>query len=361
MSLGSSEGLAEASRRMSTGSAKIGLLAPEADTRWDDYVDLHPQASLYHKTAWRDLIQSVFGHESIYLFAQGEEGMNGVLPLIRLKSRLFGDYIVSMPYFNYGGPLSSTPALSLLLMEAAAEKARALGCSHAEFRETGAREIWAERKDKVVMELSLPGDADALWTSFGPKLRAQIRKPLKEGAEFIQGGSELLPEFYSVFSRNMRDLGTPVYPIVFFEEIVTRFPEHASIVLVRYRRKAVAAGFLLGYRKRLEIPWASSLREYNSLGVNMLLYSETLRLAIEKKYDTFDFGRSSIGGGTYNFKKQWGATEKQLFWHYWLSKGGAPPQLNPANPKYRLAISLWRRLPLFVANRVGPLIVRSLP
>lgn len=339
----------------------IHVLETGGERHWDAFVAQHPQATLYHLSSWRDLIRSVFGHESLYLYATRGAEMAGILPLIRLKSRLFGDYLVSMPYFNYGGSLTENSAVSQLLMDAAAERARELGCSHIEFRDTEPRESWPARTDKVIMELPLPANAAALWSAFSPKLRAQIRKPQKEGAEFVRGGSELLPEFYVVFARNMRDLGTPVYSKSFFKAILDAFPKHASIALVRYKHRAVAAGFLLGYRDRIEIPWASSLREFNPLGVNMLLYAETLKMAVEDGNRTFDFGRSSIDSGTYKFKKQWGASERQLYWHYWLTGGKQLPQLNPGNPKYQLAISLWRRLPLFVANRFGPKIVRNLP
>jgi serine/alanine adding enzyme len=339
----------------------VAAVAATENNAWNAYVDRHPRACLYHRAVWRDVIQSVFGHESLYLGAKRDGAIVGILPLIRLKSRLFGDYLVSMPYFNYGGVLSDTPAVAEQLLRAAGAQAADFGCSHVEFRDTEPHGSWPSRTDKVVMQLPLPADAAALWSGFTPKLRAQVRKPQKEGAEFTCGGVELLPEFYQVFARNMRDLGTPVYSRSFFQAIMDSFPQQASIALVRYQRRPVAAGFLLGYRDRLEIPWASSLREFNRLGVNMLLYAEVLKTAIEKGYRIFDFGRSSLDSGTYKFKKQWGATERQLYWHYWLAGGKELPRMNPDNPKYRLAISLWRRLPLFVANGLGPRIVKNLP
>ena len=152
----------------------------------------------------------------------------------------------------------------------------------------------------------------------------------------------------------MRDLGTPVYPQSFFESIIKHFPSEASIHVVTIEGKPVAAGFLLAHRDRVEIPWASSLREYNRISVNMLLYWDILKTAILREYKVFDFGRSSKDVGTYRFKKQWGANELQLYWHYWLRQGETLPELNPANPKFQLAIHIWRKLPLAVANRLGP-------
>ena len=281
--------------------------------------------------------------------------------MVRLKSRIFGDYMVSMPYFNYGGALTDSPNITRQLMTEAGALAERLGCAHIEFRDTAPQQPWVVRTDKVVMELSLPESFESLWNMFGPKLRAQVRRPQKEGADIVWGNEELLSDFYSIFARNMRDLGTPVYPLRFFSAILHAFPKQTSIGIVRYMNRAVAGCFLVGFRERLEIPWASSLREFNSIGVNMLLYSESLKQAIEKGYRVFDFGRSSVGSGTYRFKKQWGARERQLYWHYWLRSGATLPNLTPNNRKYRLAIEVWKRLPLFVANRLGPVLVENLP
>lgn len=339
----------------------VRLIDDSSLQRWDAFVSQHDNASTYHLSGWRGLIKTVFGHETFYFCAERAGEVVGVLPLIRLRSRLFGDYLVSMPYFNYGGALAVDAGVDAALMQAAADKARELGCSHVEFRDTERRESWPVRTDKVTMELALPADFDKFWSGLGAKLRSQVKRPQKEGAEAVMGGQELLPEFYAVFARNMRDLGTPVYPIRFFSAILTTYPARAAITVVRYRGKPVAAGFILGHRRRLEIPWASANRDYNALGVNMLLYAEILKRAIADGYSTFDFGRSSRDSGTYRFKKQWGALERQLYWHYALAPGRDLPKLTPSNPKYQFAISLWQRLPLFAANALGPLIVKNLP
>ena len=330
---------------------------------WDAFVDTRPEASLYHRSPWRTLIQDLFGHETLYLYAVNAAGdWMGILPLVRLRSRLFGDYMVSMPYVNYGGALGLNVEIETALMQAAGRSGQTAGVSHIEFRDSVERAgAGKARTDKVVMELSLPASHDELWNGFSPKLRAQIRRPQREQTQVLHGGAELLPQFYQVFARNMRDLGTPVYGEAFFAAIMAAFPAAAHIVIVRHGQQPVAAAFLLGHRDRLEIPWASSLREYNQLGVNMLLYWEALRRAIEGGYKTFDFGRSSIDSGTYRFKKQWGAQPRQLYWHYWLAHGQDLPELTPNSPKYQLAIRAWKRLPLFLANRLGPHIVKNLP
>lgn len=328
---------------------------------WDAYVDQHPRASQYHLDSWKRIIEKSFGHSTYYMSAHlPHHGLVGVLPLVRIMSRLFGNYFVSIPFVNYGGALGDTEAIERSLMDAAASLATELGCVHVEFRDTHQRESWPVRSDKVSMRLELPGDAETLWRGFSSKLRAQVRRAEREGPVATIGGRELLPDFYRVFAHNMRDLGTPVYAPSFFDIICQRVPS-ARIVVIRLNDKPVSAAFLLGYRDMLEIPWASTLRSANPLGINMYLYWTVLRHAIRSGYSRFDFGRSTVDSGPYRFKKQWGATPVQLHWHYWLPAGIEMPRLNPANPKYRLAIASWKRLPVWVTRLLGPAIVKRLP
>lgn len=345
------------------GSIDIKLTGDDGADAWDEYVRRTPSASVYHLYGWRRLIRRVFGHESCYLAARDAQGrICGVLPIVRLRSRIFGDFMVSMPYFNYGGAAADEPGVLDQLTRAAASHAAQAGVSHLELRHCApVRPDWPARTDKVAMHLRLPGDAATLSKQLGAKLRSQIKRPIREGAVCVSGGVELLDEFYAVFARNMRDLGTPVYGKAFFEAVLTDFAACTRLFVVRLQDRPAAAGLVIGHNGRLEIPWASSLREANGIGVNMLLYWHVLEYACEQKYEVFDFGRSTVDAGTYRFKKQWGAEPQQLYWHYWMREGREPPQLNPANPKYRMAIAAWRRLPLAVANRLGPLLVRNLP
>lgn len=330
--------------------------------QWNSYVESNPAASIYHRAEWRQLIYETFGHDSHYLMARDNSGIvTGILPLIRLKSRLFGDFLVSVPYFNYGGAIADHPQIERKLMAAADEHAERLGCDHVEYRDDVPRTGFPVRTEKVNMILKLPNEHKDLWRSFSPKLRSQIKRPQRENPQISHGGSELLDNFYAVFSRNMRDLGTPVYGKNFFRNILDSFPEQSSIMLIRLSNRPVAAAFLLGHGDTLEIPWASTLRAVNHYSINMLLYWEVLQFAVKKKYRYFDFGRSSKDSGTYKFKQQWGAEPKPLYWHYWLGKGGVLPSLNPSNPKYALLVNVWKRLPIAISNVLGPMIVKNLP
>lgn len=343
-----------------SGIAAIGEVNA---SQWDAFAAASGAATIYHRWVWRDIVASVFGHETHYLAVQAPGGtISGILPLVRLRSFLFGDFMVGLPYFNYGGVVARSVAARDALLEAAIGLARERNCRHVELRQREPLPSgWPARVDKVAMVLALPQSPEELWKSLPSKVRTDARRPARRGISCEFGAAELLPEFYAVFSENMRDLGTPVYPVTFFKAILTALPANASLVVARNGSRAVAAGLLLEHAGGMEIPWASSLRSFNKLGANMFMYGRVLEHAIVRGCRSFDFGRSTIDSGTYLFKKQWGARPRQLYWNYWLRDGGELPHLRPDNPKFRAAVAVWRRLPLALANRLGPHLVKYLP
>lgn len=329
---------------------------------WNEYVNSHPSATIYHRSEWRDLIAGCFGHQSYYLYASDSQSRCvGILPLVRLKSRVFGNFLVSMPYFNYGGPIGDSPDIEQQLVESANALGSSLPVEHIEYRDTIARQGMPALTHKVNMILDLPGEEAELWQQLGSKLRSQIKRAWRENPQTRIGGIDLIRDFYTVFSRNMRDLGTPVYGRSFFEAILNTFPDESRLVVVYLDSKPAAAGFLLANKDTLDIPWASTIRDYNRYSINMCLYWEILKHAIRQGFRRFDFGRSSKDAGTYRFKQQWGARPHQLFWHYWLKNGDQLPSINPANAKYTMAINVWKRLPLPVTRWLGPSIVKNIP
>lgn len=330
---------------------------------WDRFVDQHPAASFYHRWGWRHVFESVFGHECVYLAASGSQGIAGVLPLVLFRSVLFGRFAVSLPFVNYGGIVAEQDSVARALLS----HARAVGernrLSFVELRHLDARfpEL-PTRHHKVAMWLSLPAEVDSLWQRLDRKVRNQIRKAEKSGLTVTSGGSELVGEFYAVFARNMRDLGTPVYSRSLFERVFHEYPDESRLFVVRLENEPVAAGATITWRRTVENPWASSLREHRSLCPNMLLYWAMLKSAIANGAATFDFGRSTPNEGTFHFKQQWGATPRPVSWEYQLlGSRDSLPGLSPANPKFRLAIAAWKRLPVPLATALGPRIVRSIP
>lgn len=334
--------------------------AVEADRGdWTAYVETHPDSMGYHSWRWREVFAQAFGHESIYLAAWQNQQIAGVLPLVQIKSVLFGRALTSLPFLNYGGVLADNDEVAQHLIDAAHEIARARHCSHVELRHTEARfPDLPCKQHKVSMRVTLEPN---LWDRIDKKARNQVRKAQKSGLVVERGGLELVPEFYHVFAMNMRDLGTPVYSRHLFEEVLSVFPERACVHLVRLNGEAVAAGITYIAGDMAQMPWASSIRSHNALCPNHLLYWDAIEYATERRCAVLDLGRSTPGEGTFKFKAQWSAEPVPLHWEYVMTSRGDLPNVSPANPKFHLAISLWQKLPLAVTLRVGPMIVRAIP
>lgn len=328
---------------------------------WDEYVSEHANATIYHSWTIKEVIENSFAHNTFYLSAVNDQNeIQGVLPLVELKSKLFGHSLVSVPFFNYGGMLASSVEARSKLLQAAVNIAKKLNVEHIEFRDCQKFSDLPAKQAKVSMLLNLPTTHDILWQNLGTKLRAQIKKAERNNLVVKIGKHELLNDFYKVFSQNMRDLGTPVYSKALFSNMLSS-NKTAHIALIYHNNKPVSCGFILGWKNTMEIPWASTLRSANKLDANMKLYWEILKFTTEQGYELFDFGRSSKDANTYKFKKQWGAKPHPLYWHYWLPNNEPLPEINPNNPKFKLMIAVWQKLPVWLANIIGPPVVKNLP
>jgi FemAB-related protein (PEP-CTERM system-associated) len=351
------------------------LIAVHADPdpgRWNAYVARKQEASAYHLYAWRDVISRAFGHETRYLTAESARGIVGVLPLVIFRSRMFGRFVVSMPFLNYGGVLADSQRAEAALLEGAIAETSRAGGSYLELRHT--RQVFPQlqaKRHKVGMVLEIQSTVEEQWQAVDRKVRNQVRKAEKSGLRGVHGGAELLEGFYAVFARNMRDLGTPVYGIRWFREILDTFPDASRIFAVFSDDQPVAASLVHwrgatgsirdGRPEIMEVPWASALRESNAQCANVFLYWEMLRFAVERGFAKFDLGRSTPGEGTFHFKRQWGAVPRELVWEYWTAEGRSLPDLSPKNPRFDRAIAAWRRLPVGVTKVLGPRIVCHIP
>jgi serine/alanine adding enzyme len=339
-------------------SAQATITAQERPSPdWDRFVAAQSPAQPYWFAGWAALPHEIFGHTVRFMEARDSSSeLVAVLPVARQKSLLLGDFITSLPFFNYGGVLGDDVAAGQQLMQGAREWAVAAGCAYVEFRDArpwGGE--WTVRTDKVSMILALPATFAELGKQLGSKLRSQVKRADREMPAVRTGSIELLADFYRVFAINMRDLGTPVYPRRFFATILEKFPD-ACRVLVIYRNAVPHAAALLVFNgTQAEIPWAACTSEGKSWGFNMKLYWESLALAIERGARSFDFGRSTRDSGTFRFKQQWGAQPVQLYWHRW----DRDPQSEGRLMSY--AVSVWQRLPLGIANALGPFVSPGLP
>ena len=330
------------------------------EDEWDNFARAHAGYTHFHRLRWRALMTKVFGHECVYLAARDERGtLAGVLPLVRVRSLVFGHYLVSMPFLNYGGPLGSEAGIAALVDEsvalAKAEKVKLL-----ELRSRVPLRIPLDASHrKITVVLDLPRVADALFRRFDGKLRNQIRRPQKEGATVQFGPGQVAP-FFKVFARHMRDLGTPVQPRRFFEEIASQFPDDSLFACAYIKGEPVAAGCGFRFGDEFEMSWASSLRSYNREAPNMLLYWACMERAISEGVTRFNFGRCTPGTGTHRFKMQWGGREECLWW-YRLAASDDITTPSPNDRAFRWGPRIWRRLPTSVATTLGPSIVRYIP
>lgn len=328
---------------------------------WNTFVDQHEACLNYHRWSWKKVIGQAFGWRPYYLMAVENNSICGILPLFWQKSALFGKLLCSIPFFSQAGIVAENEAAQDALLLEAIRVARDLRADYLELRQRGtAVSNMDAKKNKVMLTCDVYPDVERNMLRLTTKMRTNVRRALKTnlGVEF--GGSELLEEFYKLFSLRMRELGTPVYSQRFFEVIFESFPTETFICRILDHRKTVSAALLTGYRNLMEVNWSASDPGAMALRPNIFLFWNLLCFAGSQGYSVFDFGRSSIGSGTYNFKLQWGAQPVQLYWNYWTASG-KPSELNPDNPKYRAAIWLWKKMPLGFTQLVGPLIARCLP
>jgi FemAB-related protein (PEP-CTERM system-associated) len=333
-------------------------LTPE---EWNHFVRNDPASTYCHLAEWRWIMGDVLGHECLYRVARDAEGrVAGVLPLVRVRAAPLGSYLLSMPFLNYGGPLGSPAAQRLLVRDATALAGR-VGVDLLELRSRHAVPTDLPASDrKITVLLDLPDTPQELWEDgLRAKVRSQIRRPMKEGMEARFGPGEL-PAFYDVFARHMRDLGTPVLPRAYFERIVELFGSVLELCTVYHGDTPVAVGYGFVWGDEFEITRASALREYSRSAPNMLLYWALMERLIDRGVRTFNFGRCSPGSGTHRFKRQWGGRDVPLPWLQW-SRNGTSATPNDESRLLRLASEAWRRTPLFVANRLGPVLARRLP
>jgi FemAB-related protein (PEP-CTERM system-associated) len=334
----------------------------EDPVSWDAFVESSPDACNYHRWIWRRVIQETYGHAPCYLAATSGGRVEGVLPLVFVKSRLFGDSLVSMPFFSYGGLLTSSEFARQALIAKAVELARDLRARNIELRQaTPGIPGWHEVTEKVTMGVQVPNDVSEMWNRLNPKIRKRVRHSRKSGLTTCWAGGDRVEDFYSVFATNMRNLGTPVYPRAWFSNICACLPAQTRILSVLDEGRTVAAAFVHVFRDTVELPWAASLPDSRKEFSPLLLYWTLLEWAAENGFRRVDLGRCTPGTGNYQFKHHWVCEEKPLCWSYWLPAGATLPHRHADNGSFRWAVQTWKRLPLAVANALGPRIVGGMP
>jgi FemAB-related protein (PEP-CTERM system-associated) len=329
-------------------------------SRWDAFVQACPQATFFHRAAWQTLIAQVFGHQTHYLFAERDGQLVGVLPLARVKSLLFGHALVSLPFAVYAGVAAADEPAAAALEAEAERLAQSLGVEHLEFRQLERQHAgWPAQDLYVTFRKALAADDEANLLAIPRKQRAMVRKGIKNGlASTLDEGVE---RFFALYADNVHRHGTPALPRRYFQALRDTFGDDCSVLTVTAPDgRPVSSVLSFHFRDEILPYYAGDDLAARDLAANDFKYWELMRHATARGIRLFDYGRSKVGTGPYAFKKNWGFEPQPLHYEYRLYKRDAVPQNNPANAKYKLMIETWRRLPLGVANWLGPYVVRSL-
>ena len=342
------------------GELHVRQLTEAEFARWDAYVMAHPRATFFHRAGWQRVIRRVFNHSTHFLFAEREGRIAGILPLAEVNSRLFGHSLSSLPFCAYGGVVADDDEARKSLETAAVSLARQLNVGHLELRNLELTHAdWPAKRDLyVTFRKAILPDVEANMNAIPRKQRAMVRKGIKAG--LVSELDEGVERFFGVFSDNVHRHGTPALPKKYFQILREEFGPDCSVMSVLKDGQVVSSVLSFYFRNEILPYYAGDMPEARDLAANDFKYWELMRRACEAGYTLFDYGRSKVGTGPYSFKKNWGFEPQPLHYEYQLVKADSIPDVNPLNPKYRLFIAAWKKLPLPVANFIGPLIVRNL-
>ncbi|MBW6397529.1 FemAB family PEP-CTERM system-associated protein [Roseomonas sp. HJA6] len=345
-------------------SVRIHTLEPRHAAAWDAFVQARPEATFFHLSPWAGVIEGAFRHTTHYAFAEQDGAVVGVLPLARMRTRLFGDVLASTPFCVYGGSVAATEEAAAALEDHARGLQRQLGAPCLEFRRREAPDPgWQARPPLYFTfrkSFAITGDdARDMERNIPRKQRAEVRKAIKRGLTTVTNGD--VDGLHRIYAESVRNLGSPVFPRRYFRLLAAAFPEAHDVTTVLHEGRPVSAVLNFHFREEVLPYYGGGTRDARGLAASDLMYWEVMRRAgAERGATLFDFGRSKIDTGAFAFKKNWGFVPEELHYCYRLAAGAQVPDNNPNNPKYRLVIAAWKRLPLPVANAVGPFLVRGL-
>jgi FemAB-related protein (PEP-CTERM system-associated) len=337
---------------------EIAHATPADQEEWDSFILRHPHASPYHFSAWGAAIAQAYGHKNYSLMARQNGRLVGVLPFVHLKLTFFVNEFISLPFCDVGNCLSIDGDVEKKLLEEILRLSKQLKIRNIQLRgqllnKSNYASFTQLESNKLRMLLTLPESSETLFKTFKPKLRSQIRKAEKNRVFFRWAGKDGVDSFYAIFCNNMRELGSPVHSKKIFSAVMDHYGEKARIGLAEYEGKCISAGLILSTEEQTSIPWASSLRNFNHLAPNMLLYWNFLKFAADNGKKIFDFGRSTENEGTFRFKRQWGAEPFPLTW-YSSCPSSLGQSVNDKISGRKSAANLWKKLPISITNILGP-------
>lgn len=333
----------------------------EGAGRWDAFVQACPQASFFHRAGWQNILRDVFRHDSYFLFVESANGqIEGVLPLGHVKSRLFGNALVSMPFAVYGGVAANSTEAADALEREAQKIAQQLGVDHLEMRNVERRHAdWPLQDLYVTFRKAIVADDEANMLAIPRKSRASVRKGIKNG--LLSVIDPTVDRFFSLYADNVHRHGTPAFSKRYFQALQAQFGADCEVLTVTTPEGRPLSSVLSFYFRDEVLPYyAGDDEAARNLSGNDFKYWELMRRAAARGVRVFDYGRSKQGTGSFDFKKNWGFEPQPLHYEYCLYKREAVPQNNPSNAKYQMVIRAWRRMPRSLVNLLGPHIVRNL-
>ena len=341
------------------------LLDPAGEAAWDAFVAAHPHGTFFHRAAWRGVIERAFGHRTHYLMAERDGAVVGVLPLGHVSSLLFGNTLISVPFCVYGGPLAVEAEAFAALTEAAAALLPGSRAAALEFRFLALPPegwldpaAWVTRNDLyVTFRKAIVADDDANLKAIPRKQRAMVRKGIERGLTATVDRN--VDGLHPIYAESVRNLGTPVFSRRYFRLLAEAFGADMDVLTVRDGETPVASVMNFHWRDEVLPYYGGGTRAARACHANDFMYWAVMRHAAARGARLFDYGRSKVGTGAFAFKKNWGFEPAPLRYCFRLAPGAAVPEVNPLNPKFRLFIAAWKRLPLPVANLLGPRIVRG--
>ena len=319
-----------------------------------------PEATFFHRAGWAEVLRQAFGHDAHFVYAERDGIIQGVLPLGHIRSRLFGNALISTPFGVYGGVAGGDETVRAALEQAAIERAQALQVDHLELRHTKPRHPdWpAKRELYVTFRKAIDPDPEVNLKAIPRKQRAMVRKGIDAG---LRGETDAgVDRLFAAYSESVRNLGTPVFSRQYFATLKTVFGPDCEVLTVTHQDRLVASVLSFYFRDEVLPYYGGGTALARDLKGNDFLYWELMRRACGRGIRVFDYGRSKVGTGSYSFKKNWGFTPEPLHYEFQLVKARELPDVNPLNPKYRLFIEGWKRLPLPVSRWLGPFLARSL-
>jgi serine/alanine adding enzyme len=328
---------------------------------WESYVLKHKNGSFWHSNSWMNTLENVFNYDNVSIIALKGEEVVGVLPLFITNNLTGGSYLISAPFANYAGVISNNIEIAQGLVFKAEQLSKEHKVKYVELRNQYEHNDLLKQDGFVTMILDLRGGIESVWKSkLKPKTRNQVRKAQKNGLT-VHEGINYLEEFYSIYAITISKLGTPIFPIKMFKHLLEELKDSLKIFVVKYEGKIIGGLVFIIYGNTCYIPYASTLRNYNHFSTNNILYWNAIEFAIKKGVDFFDFGRSTINTGTFFFKKQWGADQVDLYYQYVINNPDNIPIATATNNKYKLAISVWKILPVFLTRKISSTLVKYLP